>query len=47
VNREDIVQGAGELGVDLDAHIQFVVDAMRAVANELGLAGNAASPVMS
>ena len=39
VNRDDVVLGAQELGVDLDAHIQFVVDAMRARAEALGLAG--------
>lgn len=39
VNREDVVNGAQALGVDLDEHIQFVVDAMRANADRLGLAG--------
>jgi putative nucleotidyltransferase with HDIG domain len=39
VNRDDVVQGARELGVELDEHIQFVVDAMRASAGSLGLAG--------
>ncbi len=39
VSREDVTNGAAELGVDLDAHIQFVIDAMRSVAPELGLAG--------
>ena len=39
VNRDDVVQGASELEVDLDAHIQFVIDAMRASADALGLAG--------
>jgi putative nucleotidyltransferase with HDIG domain len=39
VNRDDVVQGAQELGVELDEHIQFVVDAMRASADSLGLAG--------
>src|ERR687884_1729806 len=29
VNREDVIQGAQELGVDLDQHIQFVIDAMK------------------
>ncbi|HKO15395.1 MAG TPA: HD domain-containing protein [Gemmatimonadaceae bacterium] len=38
VNREDVVLGAQELGVELDAHIQFVIDAMRREANALGLA---------
>jgi predicted hydrolase (HD superfamily) len=40
VNRDDVVLGAQELGVDLDAHIQFVIDAMRARASELGLDGH-------
>jgi putative nucleotidyltransferase with HDIG domain len=39
VNRDDIVQGAGELGVDLDAHIAEVTEAMRPVAADLGLGG--------
>lgn len=37
VNRDDIVQGAAELGVELDAHIAFVLAAMQADAAELGL----------
>lgn len=41
VNRDDVLLGAQELGIDLDEHIQFVVDAMRASANALGLAGSA------
>jgi putative nucleotidyltransferase with HDIG domain len=40
VNRVDVVLGAQELGVDLDAHIQFVIDAMRARALDLGLDGH-------
>jgi predicted hydrolase (HD superfamily) len=40
VSREDVVEGAQALGVDLDEHIQFVVAAMQAVAGSLGLAGN-------
>jgi predicted hydrolase (HD superfamily) len=40
VNRQDIVEGAQELGVDLDEHIIFCVGAMQARAGELGLAGN-------
>jgi len=43
VSREDVTVGAQELGVDLDDHIQFVVDAMRAVADSLGLAGQPAN----
>src|ERR671915_245198 len=39
VNRDDVLLGATELGVDLDAHVQFVVDAMRGIANALGLEG--------
>ena len=37
VNREDVVQGAAELGVDLDAHIAFCLAAMKKRADELGL----------
>lgn len=37
VNREDVVQGAAELGVDLDAHIAFCLEAMKKRADELGL----------
>jgi putative nucleotidyltransferase with HDIG domain len=39
VNREDVLQGAAELGVDLDEHIAFVIQAMSSVAETLGLAG--------
>ena len=39
VNREDLVKGAAELGVDLDEHIAFVIQAMSSVAESLGLAG--------
>ncbi len=42
VNRDDITNGARELGVDLDEHIGFCIDAMAARAAELGLAGPAA-----
>ena len=38
VHREDITQGAEDLGVELNEHIQFVVDAMAARAEALGLA---------
>jgi predicted hydrolase (HD superfamily) len=37
VNREDVIQGAAELGVDLDAHISFCLEAMKKRASELGL----------
>ena len=39
VNRNDIVQGAAELGVELDEHIAFCIKAMQARAEELGLQG--------
>jgi predicted hydrolase (HD superfamily) len=39
VNRADITAGAQELGVDLDEHIAFCIDAMRMRAVELGLEG--------
>jgi putative nucleotidyltransferase with HDIG domain len=44
VNREDVVNGAEELGVELDAHIQFVIDAMRREAVAIGLEGSPAAP---
>ena len=37
VNREDIVNGAAELGVDLDAHIATTLEALRGIRGELGL----------
>jgi predicted hydrolase (HD superfamily) len=37
VNREDVIQGAAELGVDLDTHIAFCLEAMKRRALELGL----------
>jgi len=43
VSREDIIQGAQELGVDLDEHIAFCIEAMKSIAGELGLAGQAGS----
>ena len=39
VNRDDVITGAAELGVDLDEHITFVIQAMQRVAPSLGLAG--------
>jgi putative nucleotidyltransferase with HDIG domain len=41
VNRQDIVNGASELGVPLEEHVDFCVKAMQARAAELGLAGAA------
>jgi len=38
VNRDDVYRGAGELGVDLDEHIAFVIAALTDVAPEIGLA---------
>lgn len=43
-NREDIVSGAEALGIELPEHIQFVLDAMRARADMLGLGGLAPAP---
>jgi predicted hydrolase (HD superfamily) len=37
VNRDDIKQGVEELGVDIDEHIRFVIDALRPVQKEIGL----------
>lgn len=42
VNREDLIKGAEELGVDLDEHIAFVIEAMSSIADILGLAGASA-----
>jgi predicted hydrolase (HD superfamily) len=37
VNRDDIHQGVAELGVELDEHIRFVIDALKPVQKEIGL----------
>ena len=37
VNRQDVLKGAEELGVPLEEHISFCIEAMRAVADRLGL----------
>jgi len=37
VSRDDIVNGARELGVDLDEHIAFCIEAMKRIAPQLGL----------
>jgi predicted hydrolase (HD superfamily) len=37
VNRDDIVNGARELEIDLDEHIAFCIEAMKVIAGELGL----------
>jgi putative nucleotidyltransferase with HDIG domain len=39
VNREDVINGAAEMGLDLDEHIAFCIAAMRERAESLGLAG--------
>ena len=39
VNRDDVILGAQELGAELDDHVQFVIEAMRGVADSIGLAG--------
>jgi putative nucleotidyltransferase with HDIG domain len=40
VSRDDVVNGAAELGVDLDEHIAFVIGAMQARSADLGLSGS-------
>jgi putative nucleotidyltransferase with HDIG domain len=47
VNRDDIVRGAADLGVDLNEHIHFVIDAMTGIASELGLDGGAGGKAQS
>jgi putative nucleotidyltransferase with HDIG domain len=42
VNRDDIVNGAADLGVDLDEHITFCIEALQPIADKLGLDGSAA-----
>ena len=39
VSRDDVINGASELGVDLDEHIAFVIGAMQARSADLGLSG--------
>ena len=43
VSRDDISNGAASLGVELEEHIQFCIEAMRQIAPQLGLDGSAAS----
>lgn len=40
VNRDDMAQGAAELGLDLDEHIAFVIEALKPIASQLGLSGD-------
>jgi len=37
VNRDDIIKGCEELGVSMDDHIKFVIEAMKTIKDELGL----------
>jgi predicted hydrolase (HD superfamily) len=43
VSRDDIVRGAADFGVDLPAHIQFIIEALKPRAAELGLEGTGAA----
>ena len=45
VNRDDIKQGVEELGVSLEEHVRFVIDALRPVQKSIGLSGTGVSPV--
>jgi predicted hydrolase (HD superfamily) len=45
VKREDIVNGATDLGVELEEHIAFCIAALKGIADKLGLDGNAAKSV--
>src|SRR5947208_11306395 len=38
VSRDDIINGAADMGIDLDQHIAFCIEAMKGIAGELGLA---------
>ena len=40
VNRDDITNGAADLGVELEEHIAFCIEAMKGIAGELGLEGS-------
>src|SRR5260221_6500400 len=42
VHREDIIEGAADLGLDLEEHIAFCIEAMKGIAGELELEGSAA-----
>jgi putative nucleotidyltransferase with HDIG domain len=44
VNRDDITNGAADLGVDLEQHIAFCIEAMRTIAENLGLNGSQVKP---
>src|SRR5271170_6767700 len=42
VHREDIIAGAADQGLELEEHIAFCIEAMKGIAEKLGLDGNAA-----
>jgi putative nucleotidyltransferase with HDIG domain len=44
VKRDDLIAGAADLGVDLDEHIAFCIEALRTIAAELGLTPASVSP---
>ena len=46
VNRDDVVRGAADFGVDLTEHIQFVIEAMKGIAKELALERGAGDEVL-
>ena len=37
VNRDDLIKGAADLGVELDEHIRFIAESLKPVAHELGV----------
>ena len=45
VNRNDIVTGAAEMGVELEEHIRFCIEAMKGIADKLGLDGGGVKAV--
>lgn len=47
VNRDDIVRGAEDFGVDLGEHIDFCIAAMQGIAGELGLSPDGEDPTES
>jgi putative nucleotidyltransferase with HDIG domain len=42
VSRADMVNGAADLGIDLETHVAFCIEAMKGIAGRLGLDGSAA-----
>ncbi|MCS7159469.1 MAG: hypothetical protein RMJ19_03265, partial [Gemmatales bacterium] len=47
VNRDDIYRGAQDFGVELKEHIQFLIEALKPHAAELGLTGRLEDPTNS